>query len=112
MSASPRAPKRIAVHGAAGRMGIRIMQLIRDDPRAQLVASHRSRRSSALGSDVSALIGGMDCGISLSTIWLRSIRADVIIDFSTPAATRAVASRAASKGVAIVIGTTGPRDRR
>ncbi len=107
MSVSPRAPKRIAVHGAAGRMGIRIMQLIRDDPRAQLVAAIDRAGHPSIGSDVSALIGGSDCGISLTADLAAIDSADVIIDFSTPAGTRAVASRAASRGVAIVIGTTG-----
>lgn len=107
MAVTPRAPKRIAVHGAAGRMGIRIMQLIRDDPRARLVAAIDRPGHQAIGQDVSVLIGGDDCGVSLTEDLAAIDSADVIIDFSTPAGTRAVASRAASLGVAIVIGTTG-----
>lgn len=113
MSISPRAPKRIAVHGAAGRMGVRIMQLIRDDPRAQLVAAIDRPGHPAIGKDVSALTGGPDFGVTLSGDLSAIDSAQVIIDFSTPAGTIAVTGRAVGKGIAIVIGTTGlePEDK-
>jgi len=107
MSVSPKAPKRIAVHGAAGRMGVRIMQLIRDDPRAVLVAAIDRPGHPAIGKDVATLTGGADFGVPLGDDLSAIASAQVVIDFSTPAGTLAVAERAVAERIAIVIGTTG-----
>lgn len=107
MTPTTRPPKRIAVHGAAGRMGIRIMQLIRDDPRTKLVAALDRPGHPAIGKDVSALTAGPDFGVTLSDDPAVLDAAQVVIDFSTPEGTQAIAKLCAAKGLAIVVGTTG-----
>lgn len=97
---------RIALHGASGRMGIALTQVIADRDDATLVAAYAAPGDPALGRDAGehARVGSL--GVALST--LDAIDADVVIDFSAPEATRALAAR--SDVPALVCGTTGLGD--
>jgi len=90
---------RLAVTGAAGRMGRRIIELARDRKNLQVVAALEAPGHPQLGRPA---IGGepnltQDCDVPF----------DVLVDFSLPAATENVLSLARNDAAAIVMGTTG-----
>jgi 4-hydroxy-tetrahydrodipicolinate reductase len=83
----------IAVAGALGRMGQALTAVVQDDPRACLAA--RFDRPGATGEGLSDLAGALAA-------------AQVILDFTTPEASVALAEKAAGRGgPALVIGSTG-----
>ncbi|WP_217576616.1 4-hydroxy-tetrahydrodipicolinate reductase [Mesorhizobium sp. GbtcB19] len=86
-------PLKIAIAGALGRMGRQMAETVAADPRLELVARfHRP------GSTGEGLIG-RDHALAV---------ADVVIDFTTPAASAELAKACAARGgPALVIGSTG-----
>jgi 4-hydroxy-tetrahydrodipicolinate reductase len=92
------APVRIGVAGALGRMGRAIAGLAKD--RDGVVLGPRFDRADLAGQT-------MD-GIALVTAEAAMAGSDVIIDFTTPDASTALAQACAAKGgPALLIGTTG-----
>ena len=92
-------PIRIAISGAAGKMGSRLIALALEQPEHfRVVAALESAASPLLGKDCAA-------GVRVSAV-LTSL-ADVLIDFSAPAATRALLDVCRQKKINMVIGTTG-----
>ncbi|MBX6314943.1 MAG: 4-hydroxy-tetrahydrodipicolinate reductase [Isosphaeraceae bacterium] len=106
------APLLIGIQGATGRMGARIIQLLQADPALALGAALDRPDHPRLGEDVGTVLGLGTLGLPLSTRLDRPV--DVMIDFSTPAATLAIAKVCAERGIPLVIGTTGlePEQRR
>ena len=96
---------RVAINGAAGRMGRRLVDLVSHEPGMKVVAAFEQPGHPDLGRDAGELCGCGKLGVSLASDW--TVPADVLIDFSLPAAAVARAAEAAGKGVALVIGTTG-----
>jgi 4-hydroxy-tetrahydrodipicolinate reductase len=99
---------RIGVLGCAGRMGRAVMAelLARDDLR--LAGGVEQAGHPALGQDLGQLSGGEPVGLSASADAGALIAAaNVVIEFSSPAATVAHAGLAAAHGTGHVIGTTG-----
>jgi 4-hydroxy-tetrahydrodipicolinate reductase len=96
---------RVAINGAAGRMGRRLVDLVSREEGMELVAALEQPGHPELGRDAGELCGCGKLGVSLTSDWTAP--ADVLIDFSLPAATAARSREAAGKGVALVIGTTG-----
>jgi len=92
------APVRIGVAGALGRMG------------RAVAAVTRARSGADLGSlfDRAERAGESIDGVTLTGLEQALAASDAIIDFSTPAASVALAQAAAARGdPALVIGTTG-----
>jgi 4-hydroxy-tetrahydrodipicolinate reductase len=99
---------RLAVLGAAGRMGRMLVATIPDTLGVRLVAALEGEGSPALGQDSGVLLGGGANGVPVTADAEAALKqTDVVIDFSAPAATLAMARKAADAGVALVIGTTG-----
>lgn len=99
---------RLAVVGAAGRMGRMLVQTIPDTLGVGLAAALERADSPAIGQDSGAMIGAAPNGVAVSADISAALAAsDVVIDFSSPAATVALAEATAEAGVAHVIGTTG-----
>lgn len=99
---------RIAILGAAGRMGRMLVQATLQTEGAELGAAIVRSGSSLLGADVGELIGMGKCGVALSDSLKRVINdVDVVIDFTTPALTEQAVALCRAYGKAIVIGTTG-----
>ena len=98
---------KIAVHGAAGRMGIRIMQLLFEDQRTELAAAIDRTGHPFIGRNVGEWIGQPADGVLMSDspVGLTGIQA--MIDFSAPAASLAIAAECAKQQIPLVIGTTG-----
>jgi 4-hydroxy-tetrahydrodipicolinate reductase len=105
-------PLSIAMHGATGRMGARIIHLMAADPTVALGAAIDRPDHLRLGEDAGVLIGLGELGEPLRAALDKTV--DVVIDFSTPEATLPMAKRCAEGGIPIVIGTTGfdPEQKR
>ncbi len=97
---------KIAIHGAAGRMGQRLMSLIGENDALQLVAAIERAGHSALGQDVGGLYG-VKTAAPLTLDTTLAARCDAVIDFSLPAGTRHILEVCVQQKVALVIGTTG-----
>ncbi len=108
--AAPERPLRVAVVGAAGRMGRMLLRAVLDDDASSLVVATERDGSPYLGGDAGALVGFGDCGTVVTTGLPDDSGCDVIIDFTAPQATLAHAEFAAAHGCAMVIGTTGFSD--
>jgi 4-hydroxy-tetrahydrodipicolinate reductase len=118
MSAAPRPPEawRVGMYGALGRMGQMIIRalLLEQEPsptgadRLLLSAAIESSHCPNLHQDVGPLCGTAACGIAVTADLGEALsRCDVVIDFSSPAATALLAPAAAAARVPLVIGTTG-----
>jgi 4-hydroxy-tetrahydrodipicolinate reductase len=98
---------RIAVFGAAGKMGGLIVRAIAETPAARLVAAVERPDCPAMGADASRLAGLPESGVRVQADRPGQGAADVWIDFSSPGVAVANASAAAQAGAALVLGTTG-----
>jgi 4-hydroxy-tetrahydrodipicolinate reductase len=98
---------RVAVHGASGRMGRRVVAIVAETADVALAAAIDRGSASMVGQDAGALAGLGTIGVSL-TDRLEDLRlADVVIDFSLPEGTATLAAACAEYGVPLVSGTTG-----
>ena len=92
---------KIAVLGASGRMGRRVVRLLHGAPDLELVAA--LGRGSALGQDSGELAGIGPNGVPIRSGTLNG--AQVVIDFALPEATLAILPLL--QGAALVTGVTG-----
>ena len=101
-------PILVAIHGASGRMGSRLIALIGDDPSLKLAAAIVRPGHFPIGEPA----GLRDSGVRFDSI-LRT-PASVVIDFSTPEASLDVAKGCVDRRIPLVVGTTGfdPDQRR
>lgn len=106
MSARP-AELRVAVAGAAGRMGRMLVRAVAEEPAARLTAALERSGSSALGQDAGALAGLSGLGVQITDDMAMLAEADAVLDFTAPEATLVLASAAAHGGLVHVVGTTG-----
>jgi 4-hydroxy-tetrahydrodipicolinate reductase len=99
---------KIAIAGAAGRMGQMLIRQIEHTPGCTLAGAIEGANSNALGRDAGEVAGVGAKGVKIVSDAGAAIgAAETVIDFTVPAATVAHAKIAADKGVAMVIGTTG-----
>jgi 4-hydroxy-tetrahydrodipicolinate reductase len=99
---------RIIVTGATGRMGGRIVALLKEYPDLQLAGALEKKGSKDIGGDIGLLLGAGETKVQLSDFLENIIaKGDIVIDFTVPAATMQHAKIAAENGKAMVIGTTG-----
>ncbi len=95
----------LVVHGAAGRMGRRVVALAADDPQIRLVAAIEQATHPSVGQDAIALAGAKGSKLELGPDWPPS--AQVVIDFSVAAALPAVIENCRRRKLALVLATTG-----
>lgn len=99
---------RIAVTGAAGRMGKTLIEAVHNMPGTELTAAIERPDSSLIGADAGELAGIGKLGVILvDNIDSVLDRFDVLIDFTAPVATQRNAEACARAGNKVVIGTTG-----
>jgi 4-hydroxy-tetrahydrodipicolinate reductase len=99
---------KIAVAGAAGRMGRRISTLAVEHPELELAGAFEMTGHNFLGVDMGELLGVKKLGVPVEdNVEAAAKDADIIIDFTAPKATLRNMEVAASMGKAMVIGTTG-----
>jgi len=97
----------IAVNGACGRMGQRIVQLAHEDKELQLGAATDAPNHPLQGKDAGEVAGIGALGVPVSAAIPFGQRLDVVIDFSVPEATMGVLKSCVERKLPIVIGTTG-----
>jgi 4-hydroxy-tetrahydrodipicolinate reductase len=103
---------RIAVTGAAGRMGRELIRVISTTSGCVLSGGTENRSSPHIGADLGILAGLPALGIAVTSSARDVVsRSDAIIDFTAPAATIEMAELAAQAGIVHVIGTTGLDER-
>ncbi|HEX7597419.1 MAG TPA: 4-hydroxy-tetrahydrodipicolinate reductase [Polyangia bacterium] len=102
---------RIAVFGAAGKMGGLIVRAIAETPGAALVAAIERPDFPELGSDASRWAGLPESGVCFQAERPGAGVADVWIDFSARNVAVANAAAGAQAGAAMVTGTTGLSDQ-
>jgi 4-hydroxy-tetrahydrodipicolinate reductase len=99
---------KIAVMGAAGRMGRELVRVIAAEPGCSVSGGTESKGSEALGQDLGLLAGIGQLGVTASDDVDKVIAdCDALVDFTSPPATVAFAKLAAQHGKIHVIGTTG-----
>lgn len=98
---------RLAMAGAAGKMGKTILGLAIHDKEFKITAGLESKNNSAFGKDIGQFLGAAPLGAHF-THDLESLKsADVLVDFTHPSATQTHLKSAVQYGLGYVIGTTG-----
>lgn len=99
---------RIAIAGAGGRMGRTLVRAIAETGGLVLAAALEQAGSPLIGQDAGLLSGLGSNGVLLGADSDNALaHADAVVDFTIPAASSALAARAAAAGIVHVIGTTG-----
>ena len=99
---------RTIIAGAGGRMGAANLRAVAAHPDLVLVGAVDRPGAPAIGKDAGLLAGLETLNVSVSDdISALLDQADAIIDFTAPAASVALAQKAAERGLVHIIGTTG-----
>lgn len=98
----------VIVAGAAGRMGCRLVALIKESTTLTLAGAVEEKGHHAVGDDAGETAGCGRAGIPITDDFESLLgRGEVVVDFSTPEATLQHVRLAAQHRRAMVIGTTG-----
>jgi 4-hydroxy-tetrahydrodipicolinate reductase len=99
---------RLAIHGAAGRMGRALIQAAQASPKVGIGAALDRSDTPELGQDAGLLAGGKPAGVVLSgNLEAAAAQFDVLIDFTRPEGTLAALEICLRQRKGMVIGTTG-----
>ncbi|HYJ59518.1 MAG TPA: 4-hydroxy-tetrahydrodipicolinate reductase [Methyloceanibacter sp.] len=102
---------RIAVLGAAGRMGKALTRVLVETPGCVVAGGIEAKGSPALGRDIGEVAGLEPLGVAITDDPLPLFaQADGVLDFTTPAATVEFATLSAQSRIVHVIGSTGFTD--
>jgi len=88
-------------------MGLRLVQLIAEDPRTRLAWAIERPGHPRLGDDAAALAGLDPAGVRLARLDDLTGQVDAMIDFSHPTATLELARFCRDRAIPLVVGTTG-----
>ncbi len=99
---------RVAIHGAAGRMGRRLIAVGHDDADVEIVGAIESDSHPLCGQDAGTVAGIEPIDVPLSENFPNNV--DVVIDFSVHQALDGILQRCVEKSVPLVIATTGLSD--
>jgi 4-hydroxy-tetrahydrodipicolinate reductase len=103
---------KVAVLGAAGRMGRAVLSCIFEADDFTLVGAVTETGDAVLGRDAGELAGGRTAGVPLTDERSQALHtAQVAVDFTLPTVTEANLRACVEHGTAIVIGTTGLEQR-
>ena len=99
---------RIAVLGAAGRMGQALTRVLVEAPGCVVAGGIEPKGSPAIGRDLGEMAGLEPLGVAITDDPVAVFaHVDGVLDFTTPAATVAFSALAAQARIVHVIGTTG-----
>lgn len=99
----------IAITGAAGRMGARLLALAKQDPALQIIGAIERPDHPNLAVDAGEMAGIGKIGVPIS--FELKPTPQVIIDFTVPPSTRHWLKTCRDRGIAMVIGTTGLQEQ-
>jgi 4-hydroxy-tetrahydrodipicolinate reductase len=97
----------LAINGAAGRMGQRLVHLAREDSELVVGAALEAPGHPLLGRDVGEVCGLGPIGVPLRAELGLGQKIDVVIDFSTPEGTMQVLQLCLQRRLPLVAATTG-----
>ncbi|MEM8865456.1 MAG: 4-hydroxy-tetrahydrodipicolinate reductase [Planctomycetota bacterium] len=103
-------PTRVAISGAAGRMGQRLVGLGTQDAGIEITGAIENSFSPHAQKDAGELAGIGPIGVLLSPAWPDAC--DAVIDFSVPEATDGIVEECVKRGVSLVFATTGLSDEQ
>jgi threonine synthase len=95
----------LAINGAAGRMGRRLIALGTSDPELQIGAALERAEHPDLGKDAGVLARVDEIGVELSDRLTRSVGA--LVDFSLPASALSIVEVCRQQKLPLVLATTG-----
>lgn len=99
---------RIAVLGAAGRMGQALTRVLVETPGCAVAGGIEAKGSPQVGRDLGEVAGLAPLGVAITDDPLPVFaHVDGVLDFTTPASTTAFAALSAQARIVHVIGTTG-----
>lgn len=99
---------RVAVAGAGGRMGQALVRAVMGESRMRLVGAIDRPDADSQGQDAGLLAHAAAAGVAVSADALRVFaNTDVLLDFTSPAATAAYSELSAQARIVHVVGTTG-----
>jgi 4-hydroxy-tetrahydrodipicolinate reductase len=103
---------RLVIAGAGGRMGRALLEMVLRSGDLELAAAVEAPSSPLLGKDAGELVG-LPCGVKIASGLTDGVaKGDCLIDFTRPEGTLAHLEQCLSKGVRMVIGTTGFSERQ
>ena len=98
---------KITIAGANGRMGRTLVQAVEANPNTILVGALDRAGSGVLGLDAGFALG-IKTGVKVTDhVDIALDDADILIDFTRPSASLPLIEACASRGIKMVIGTTG-----
>lgn len=100
----------LAINGACGRMGQRLVALAKEDPHLHVVAAIDSAKHPAFGKDAGELAGIGPIDVPVTAEVPLTHRVDCVIDFSSPEGTMAVLPICVGRKLPLVVATTGHTD--
>ncbi len=99
---------KIIVNGVGGRMGREVIQAALEDSDFEVVGAFEAARSPLLGKSLRDIFGETVPDVEVTLQQRESLsRADVVIDFSLPAASVSLLPMVYDVEISLVIGTTG-----
>ena len=101
---------KVAVHGAAGRMGRTVIQLVHEDPALVLAAAVDSPTAQGVARDAGDIAGVGALGVQVTAELDALAGCDVVVDFSLPGAVDALLAACTQHKVPLVLATTGLSD--
>jgi 4-hydroxy-tetrahydrodipicolinate reductase len=97
----------VVVCGAAGRMGNRLIHLIQNDPKTNLVGAVEAPSFARMGIDAGTLAGLGAMGVKVLPMADLSAEIDAVIDFSSPSGAAECISYCQKNNLPLVMATTG-----
>lgn len=97
----------IAINGACGRMGQRLVALAKDDSDLHVVAAVDWAKHTNQGKDAGELAGIGPIGVKVTGSLPFEVTPDAVIDFSVPEGTVGVLRSCIDRKIPLVVATTG-----
>jgi 4-hydroxy-tetrahydrodipicolinate reductase len=97
----------IAINGACGRMGQRLVALAREDAHLRVVAAINAPGNPRVGEDAGVAAGVGPIGVPVTAELPLTVRPECVIDFSNPAGTMAILKTCVDRRLPLVVATTG-----
>ena len=101
---------KLAIHGAAGRMGKRLIALGSADEDLLITAAIDHAGHPEIGKDAGIAAGVADLGVPLRSTLGQPV--DAVIDFSLPEACEHIVQVCRDKKIPLVVATTGLKDQQ